>query len=65
MNPDFRRMVPIFGAFRKSYPVGEHLTGQRGQPKRTIKFAIGQQSSIGGDDHRLPMFMGLSALECL
>ncbi len=30
--------------------IGEHLTGQRSQPKRVVKFAIGGQSSIGGDD---------------
>jgi len=30
--------------------IGEHLTCQRSQPKHVVKFAIGQQSSIGGDD---------------
>jgi hypothetical protein len=30
--------------------IGEHVTCQRGQPKRVVKFAIGKQSSVGGDD---------------
>ena len=29
--------------------IGEHLTCQRAQSKRVVKFAIGQQSSIGGE----------------
>jgi len=28
--------------------VGEHLAGQRGEPKRVIEFTIGEQSVIGG-----------------
>jgi hypothetical protein len=30
--------------------IGEHLTGQRGQSERVVKFAIGEQSSVGGDN---------------
>jgi len=29
--------------------ISDHLTCQRSQPKRVVKFAIGEQSSIGGD----------------
>jgi hypothetical protein len=29
--------------------IGEHLTRQRGQPERIVKFAIGEQPGIGGD----------------
>jgi hypothetical protein len=30
--------------------IGEHLTRHPAQAERIIEFAIGQQSSIGGDD---------------
>jgi len=29
--------------------VSAHLTSQRGQAKRVVKFAIGEQPGIGGD----------------
>ena len=29
--------------------ISEHLTSQRSQPERVVKFAIGEQTSIGGD----------------
>jgi hypothetical protein len=30
--------------------IGEHRTSQRGQAKRVVKFAIGEQPGIGDDD---------------
>ena len=41
-----QRMATVLAGPR----IGEHLTSQRGQAKRVVKFAIGEQSGIGGDD---------------
>src|SRR5215468_12469679 len=43
-----QRMAAVLASAR----VGEHLTRQRGQPERIVKFAIGEQPSIGGDQTR-------------
>jgi len=43
-------------------PICEQLTCQRSQSKRVVKFAIGQQSSIGGDD-RAAKLQGQAAVE--
>src|SRR6266446_9933298 len=40
-----QRMAAVLASAR----IGEHLTSQRGQPKRIVKFAIGEQPGIGGD----------------
>ena len=39
-----QRMAAVLASAR----IGEHLTRQRGQPERIVKFAIGEQPSIGG-----------------
>src|SRR5262245_42788410 len=41
-----QRMATILAGPR----IGEHLTSQHGQAKRVVKFAIGEQPGIGGDD---------------
>src|SRR6516225_11097186 len=40
-----QRMAAVLASAR----IGEHLTRQRGQPERIVKFAIGEQPTIGGD----------------
>src|SRR5262249_35851747 len=40
-----QRMAAVLASAR----IGEHLTRQRGQPERIVKFAIGEQPGIGRD----------------
>jgi hypothetical protein len=40
-----QRMTPVLAGVG----ISEHLTGQCGQPKHAVKFAIGEQSGIGRD----------------
>ena len=40
-----QRMAAVLASAR----VGEHLARHRGQTERVVKFAIGEQSGIGGD----------------
>jgi hypothetical protein len=53
-----QRMPTVLAAPR----IGKHLACQRGQSERVIKFAIGQQSSIGGD-HRAAKLQRQAALK--